>query len=114
MEMADGGSIFLDEIGLLSPEFQAKLLNVLETQCFRRVGGTAEMTVSVRFLAATNEDLEEVGTGRQVSRGLVLSPECGFHRLTAAESEGRRRSPDRRARPGGIHDSARNSGEISF
>ena len=65
MEMADGGSIFLDEIGLLPLELQAKLLNVLETQRFRRVGGTVEMTVSVRFLAATNEDLEEaVRVGR--------------------------------------------------
>ena len=58
MEMADGGSIFLDEIGLMPLELQSKLLNVLETQRFRRVGGTVELTVSVRFLAATNEDLE--------------------------------------------------------
>jgi len=59
LEMADGGTLFLDEIGLLPLELQAKLLNVLETQKFRRVGSTGELQVSVRFLAATNEDLEE-------------------------------------------------------
>ncbi len=48
----------LDEIGLMPLELQAKLLNVLETQRFRRVGGTVEIQVDVRFLAATNADLE--------------------------------------------------------
>ena len=55
---ADGGTLFLDELGLMPMELQAKLLNVLETQTFRRVGGTQEQSVSVRFLAATNEPLE--------------------------------------------------------
>jgi len=59
MEMADGGTLFLDEIGLMPVELQAKLLNVLETQRFRRVGGTEEIEVTVRILAATNENLED-------------------------------------------------------
>jgi len=59
LETADGGSLFLDEIGLMPLGLQTKLLNVLETQQFRRVGGTEEIKVSVRILAATNEDLEE-------------------------------------------------------
>ncbi|MEW6755682.1 MAG: sigma-54 dependent transcriptional regulator [Candidatus Latescibacterota bacterium] len=59
LELADHGTLFLDEIGLLPLDLQAKLLNVLETQSFRRVGGTEQVQVAVRFLAATNEDLEE-------------------------------------------------------
>jgi two-component system response regulator AtoC len=58
LETADGGTVFLDEIGLMPIELQAKLLHVLETQRFRRLGGTEELKVDVRFLAATNEDLE--------------------------------------------------------
>jgi len=59
---ADGGTLFLDELGLMPVELQSKLLNVLETQRFRRVGGTTELSVSVRFLAATNEELEQAVT----------------------------------------------------
>lgn len=58
LEIADGGTVLLDEIGLMPLELQAKILNVLETQRFRRVGGTVEIQVDVRFLAATNEELE--------------------------------------------------------
>lgn len=57
MEMADGGTLFLDEIGLLPIDMQSRLLHVFESQQFRRVGGTEEISVSMRFLAATNEDL---------------------------------------------------------
>ena len=64
-ELADRGTIFLDEIGDLAPELQPKLLKVLETRTFRRLGGTREMTVDVRLVAATNRDLvAEVRTGR--------------------------------------------------
>jgi len=56
-ELADGGTIFLDEIGELSLELQPKLLKVLETKTFRRLGGTREMTIDVRLIAATNRDL---------------------------------------------------------
>lgn len=57
-EMADGGTIFLDEIGDLPLELQAKLLTVLEEGKIRRVGSTKERTIRVRVLAATNRDLE--------------------------------------------------------
>ena len=65
IEVANGGTLFLDEIGELSPELQAKLLNVLESRRFRRVGGTEEIEVNLRLIAATNRDLEaHVRAGR--------------------------------------------------
>src|SRR5262249_46222905 len=64
-EQADEGTLFLDEIGELSPECQAKLLRVLEGKGFRPVGGTSDMRVDVRIIAATNRNLEkEVEEGR--------------------------------------------------
>jgi two-component system response regulator AtoC len=64
-EIADRGTIFLDEIGDLVPELQPKLLKVLETKTFRRLGGTRELTVDVRLIAATNRNLNvEVERGR--------------------------------------------------
>ena len=56
-EVAHGGTIFLDEIGEVSQTTQVKLLRVLDTSTFRHVGGTAEIHVDVRLLAATNRDL---------------------------------------------------------
>lgn len=64
-EIADKGSIFLDEIGDLSTELQPKLLKALETKTFRRLGGTREISVDVRLIAATNHDIEAaVKSGR--------------------------------------------------
>jgi len=57
-EVADRGTIFLDEIGEVTPPIQVKLLRVLETGVFRRVGGTADVRVDVRVIAATNRGLE--------------------------------------------------------
>lgn len=58
IETANGGTIFLDEIGLASLAIQSKLLQVVEHGIFRRVGGTADVKVDVRFVSATNKDLE--------------------------------------------------------
>jgi Nif-specific regulatory protein len=58
LELAQGGTVFLDEIGDTKPEFQAKLLRVLQTHQFERVGGTVLISVDIRFIAATNKDLE--------------------------------------------------------
>ncbi len=64
-ELADGGTIFLDEIGEMSPTLQVKLLRVLQERCFEPVGGTRTVHVDVRVVAATNRDLEaEVAEGR--------------------------------------------------
>lgn len=58
-EIANGGTLFLDEIGDMSLLTQAKLLRVIETQKFQRVGGTRDITVDVRIISATNKDLPE-------------------------------------------------------
>jgi DNA-binding NtrC family response regulator len=58
-ELAHGGTLFLDEIATLAPPLQAKLLRVLETRKFERVGGTRTISVDIRLVAATNEDLED-------------------------------------------------------
>ncbi len=58
-EMADGGTIFLDEIGELSPSIQAKLLRVLQSKDFERIGENVTRTVDVRVIAATNRNLDE-------------------------------------------------------
>ncbi len=57
-ELADGGTLFLDEISEMSPDMQAKLLRVLETGTFRRVGGKVERKADVRIVSASNADLE--------------------------------------------------------
>ena len=65
IEMADGGTLFLDEIAEMTPAMQVKLLRVLQERELLRVGGTEPVKVDVRFLAATNRDLQEnVASGR--------------------------------------------------
>jgi DNA-binding NtrC family response regulator len=64
-ELANGGTLLLDEIGDLSPAVQVKLLRVLQERSFERVGGNKTLTVDIRLIAATNRDLEkEVEDGR--------------------------------------------------
>ena len=65
LESADGGTVFLDEIGEMAPGLQSKLLRFLEEKTFKRVGGVADIRVDVRVVAATNRLLEdEVAKGR--------------------------------------------------
>ena len=64
-ELANGGTLMLDEIGDLTPAVQVKLLRVLQERSFERVGGSKTLTVDIRLIAATNRDLEkEVDEGR--------------------------------------------------
>jgi DNA-binding NtrC family response regulator len=65
LEVADGGTVLLDEIGEMPPPLQVKLLRVLETGSFFRIGGTAEVRVRIRCLSATNQDLKaRIETGQ--------------------------------------------------
>ena len=65
LESADGGTVFLDEIGEMVPALQAKLLRFLEEKSFKRVGGAGDIHVDVRVVAATNRNLEEeVASGK--------------------------------------------------
>jgi len=68
LESADGGTVFLDEIGEMVPALQAKLLRFLEEKSFKRVGGALDIHVDVRVIAATNRNLEE-----QVAKGAFRS-----------------------------------------
>lgn len=76
LERAAGGTVFLDEVGDMAPETQAKVLRVLENTSLFRVGGRSQVPVDVRFLAATNRELETMVEERGFRRDL-------FHRLAA-------------------------------
>lgn len=74
-ELADGGSIFFDEISEMALNLQAKLLRVLEDQTFRRIGGVKDIQVDVRVICASNKDIEELARKGQFREDL-------FYRLS--------------------------------
>ena len=69
-ELANGGTVFLDEIGDMNHYLQSKFLRVLETQSFMRVGGTREIHVDLRFIAASNKNLAEMVNGGEFRKDL--------------------------------------------
>ncbi|MEY4071828.1 MAG: Transcriptional regulatory protein ZraR [Candidatus Eisenbacteria bacterium] len=71
-EVANGGTIFLDEIGELTPALQVRLLRVLQDHTFRRLGGNADIKVDVRVLAATNRSLESMIKEKQFREDLFF------------------------------------------
>ncbi len=74
-EAADGGTLFMDELGNLSGTGQAKLLRVLQTGEFERLGSSVTRKTRVRVIAATNANLRQMIREAKVSRGLVLPPQ---------------------------------------
>ncbi len=91
LELAAGGTFFLDEIGELKPELQAKLLRVLQERRFERVGGVRTLEAQVRWIAATNRDLEHMADAGTFREDL-------YHRLTVFPVH----LPALRQRPGDI------------
>ena len=71
-ELADGGTIFLDEIGDLPLSLQGKLLQVLQSGSFTRVGGTSEISVDVRVIAATNKNFEQMIKNKEFREDLYF------------------------------------------
>jgi two-component system response regulator PilR (NtrC family) len=71
-EAADGGTVFLDEVGELTPMIQVKLLRVIQERTFTSVGGTEEKKVDVRFISATNKDLEREVMGNRFREDLYF------------------------------------------
>ncbi|HET6679647.1 MAG TPA: sigma-54 dependent transcriptional regulator [Gemmatimonadaceae bacterium] len=74
IELANGGTFFLDEIGEMRPELQTKLLRVLQERTFERVGGSRTIEVDVRWVAATNRDVNELRASGQLREDL-------YHRI---------------------------------
>ena len=89
-EQADLGTLFLDEVGEMTLEGQAKLLRILEGHPFLPVGATKEVKVDVRLIAATNQDLQTVRTREAFSGGSVLPAERV--RAVSAAAAGSRRA----------------------
>ena len=92
-EQADGGTLFLDEVGDVPPAMQAKLLRVLQSGVFERVGGTESIKVDVRIVAATHKQLEDEVKRGPFPQGPVLPRERGPHRASAACASAGKTSP---------------------
>jgi two-component system NtrC family response regulator len=91
-EVADGGTIFLDEIGDMQLPAQAKVLRVLQTGEFTRVGGEKSLRTDSRVVAATNRDLEQMVKDGDLPRGPVLPPQRRADPVAELRERARRRA----------------------
>ena len=88
IEAAEGGSLFLDEIGEMPLHMQTSLLRILENKSFYRLGGVKDIPINIRFISATNKDLyQEIGTGRfrkdlfyRINMGTIFVPPLREHK----------------------------------
>ncbi|MBE0644302.1 MAG: sigma-54-dependent Fis family transcriptional regulator [Bacteroidetes bacterium] len=88
-ELADKGTVFLDEIGNISPSIQAALLRVLENRSFLRIGGSHEITVDVRFIAATNKPLQQLAAEGKFREDLFYRLNVGMIHVPPLRDRGR-------------------------
>jgi len=101
-EVADQGTIFFDEIATISPETQAKLLRVIQEREFMRLGGTEQLKVDVRIVAASNVDLLTLVREGRFPRRFVPPPERDPPADSAAARPPRRRASSAGAFPGAV------------
>jgi len=94
-ELADGGTIFLDDINVISMETQTKLLHFLESKSFMRIGGTKKITSDVRIIAASNEDLEKLSREKKFPRRSILPSKSFIDNHSSPQGKKRRYPGDR-------------------
>ncbi len=114
VEVAERGTIFLDEIGEMNATMQVKLLRVLQDRRFRRLGGTEEVQADIRVVAATNQDLVEDRGRREVPRGPLLPHQRHRDAPAAAARPPRGHPAARRALPAEVRRADGEAGDVDL